>query len=170
MTADVAALLAQARRPERTVPVCLRGDLQAEFEQLDRQLDEAVRRPQTKLVDDNGAPAIAARIEALRAEMAEATVEFRLRALPRPQWRDLQGKHVKEDGSVNVETMASPLIRACTVAPELTDEQWDTLLSDSLTDGQYEALFEACWMLNKRPVDVPFSRAASLLTQGSEQS
>jgi hypothetical protein len=167
---DVASLLAAAKRPERTVPLCLRGDLQAAFEQLERDLAQAQRTPVTKLTDSDESARIARQIEALRDDMQSATVTFRLRALRRPDWRKLQGEFTREDGSLQAEEFAGPAIRACMVEPELSDEQWSTLTDEVLTDAQYDELFEAVWSLNRRSVDVPFSRAASLITQSSEQS
>src|ERR1043166_5401257 len=40
-TLDIEQIIASARRPETTVPLCMRGDLQAVWEQLDRDFDAA---------------------------------------------------------------------------------------------------------------------------------
>jgi hypothetical protein len=80
---DIKSMLNGARLPERTVPICLRGDLVAEHEELERQLEEANRRASDSLAG-NGAGELADRIEALQEEMRAATVTFRVRALPKP--------------------------------------------------------------------------------------
>ena len=185
-----------ARLPEETVPICLRGDLVAEFERLERQLAEALRNPSDSL-EGNGSAEIAARIEALRQEMREHTVEFLLRGMPRRRWRaflaeypprqDAEGKIDERDRGaiVNMGAFFHALIRASVVSPELDDEDWRLLLGDdedeaarreqagepvedgALTDQQFEKLSDTAWALNRRDVDVPFSLAASRLTRST---
>lgn len=187
---NIKAMLKAAKLPEDSVPVCLRGDLQAEFEQAERELAEAERQPKDSLAG-NGSRAIAERIEALRQEMREHTVEFRFRALPRHEWKALRDRHPprrKEDGSaderdmyvgVNMDTIFDELIRSCLVDPQLDEEDWRLLLGDSeeerqrretdgepiedgkLTDRQWNQLADCAWTLNRGEVSVPFSRAAS---------
>lgn len=171
--------LAAAKLPEKTVPICLRGDLQAEFEELERQLSEAEKKAGDSLAG-SGARAIAQKIEALREQMLEHTVEFRLRAMPRPKWKAFVAEHPPrkaEDGSVderdkwmgiNTDTFFDVLVRASIVDPQLDDDDWATL-DANLTDRQFDQLSDAAWGLNRREVDVPFSRAASkILGSGSE--
>lgn len=195
---NIKQMLKAAKLPETTVPICLRGDLQAEFEAAERELAEAERKPADSLAG-NGARAIAERIEALREQMREHTIDFRLRALHRHAWKALRDKHParrKEDGSaderdmfvgVNLDAILDELIRVCLVAPELDEEDWRTLLGDTdeerarldaagepveegtLTDRQWNQLADAAWTLNRGEVSVPFSRAASkILNSASE--
>lgn len=188
--------LAAARLPEETVPICLRGDLTAEFERLERQLAEAQRNPSTSLEGD-GSAELAARIQALREEMREHTEDFVLRGMPRRRWRaflaeypprqDAAGQIDERDRGavVNMGAFFHALIRASVVSPELDDEDWRLLLGDDedeatrreqaeepvedgkLTDRQFEMLSDTAWALNRRDVDVPFSLAASRLTRSS---
>lgn len=177
MTADFNAILASAKLPERTVQICLRGDLVAEHEEAERQLEQAQKAAGDSLAG-NGAAAIAEQIERLEAEMREASYPFRLRALPRAQWRALVGDHPPRRGDdgeiidadralVNTETFYEAMIRACLVDPELTDEQWQELVDEHLTDRQFDDLSETAWRLNRHEVDVPFSRAASRMKRAS---
>ncbi len=191
MTSDFSDMLKQAKLPEATVPICLRGDLVAEHEDLARQLDTAKDTPRTSLAD-GGSSALAERIRELEAEMKSSTYVFRLRALSGPRFSALKRRHPPREsddgqvlmkdlvaGGVNVETFAEPLIRASVFDPPLTDEQWRELLGDSddekvrrlaadepvedgkLSAGQIDELFNTAWALNQRSVDVPFSSAAS---------
>ncbi|WBB73230.1 hypothetical protein O7602_26680 [Micromonospora sp. WMMD1128] len=169
-----------ARLPERTVPICLRGDLNAEFEELERQLEEALRIPATSLEGD-GSGAIAERMEELRRQMRDETTTFRVRAMPPPRWRAFCAEHPprKDDEGnidardrllgVNTETFYEALIRVSVIDPVLDDDDWAALLGDGgvLTDRQFSDLAEAAWSVNRREVDVPFSPAASRMTQGS---
>lgn len=169
-------MLAEAKLPERTVEICLRGDLAADHEALERDLERAENTGADSLAG-SGATALAERIEALEAEMREHTYTFRLRALPRPQWRALVAEHPPrkaDDGSVvdsdrigvNADTFYEAIIRACLIDPELTDEEWASL-AEALTDRQYEDLADLAWALNRREVDIPFSLAASRMRQAS---
>lgn len=167
---DFASLLAGAKLPERTVMICLRGDLAAEHEHAERELEQAAKTAADSLAG-SGVGQIVERIEALEAEMREHSYEFRLRALKRPDWRALVDQHPPrkdDDGlvvptdriGVNAETFYDAILRACLVDPELDDGEFAQLL-DSVTDRQYDELTDVAWGLNRRDVDVPFSRAAS---------
>jgi hypothetical protein len=167
------AMLAEAKLPERTVQICLRGDLVADHEAAERELEQAQRNPANSLAG-SGAAEIAERIEALELEMREHTYDFRLRALPRHTFRALQVGHPPRDGEkqdagfgVNAETFFPALIRATVVDPELDDAEWTDLLDTRLTDYQFQELALGAWMLNAREVDIPFSRAASRLKRAT---
>lgn len=181
-----------ARLPECTVPICLRGDLVAEFEELERQLTESLRTPADSLEGD-GSGSIAERMEELRQQMLDETTPFRLRALPKPKWRKFVGSHPPretEDGKidardqalgVNVDTFFDALIRRSVVDPALDEEDWLDLiggvrkLEDGteeevegvLTSRQFDDLGNAAWGLNRREISIPFSPAASRMTRDS---
>lgn len=166
--ADVGALIRTGKLPERTVPVCLAGDLVAEHEHLQRQLSGAI-------VEDSlasPATAIQAQLRDLVEQMAEHTVEFRFRALPRRRFRDLMAAHPpRKDGDgnpvgrdslgVHYESFFDALIRECLVEPKLDEADLTLLLDERLTDAQYEQLTDVVWLLNRAPVSIPFSPAAS---------
>ncbi|MEU4367556.1 hypothetical protein [Micromonospora chersina] len=189
---DIKKRIKNARLPEKTVPVCLRGDLVAEFEDLERRLEEALRTPATSAEDDRSA-VIAERMEELRSQMIEETTSFRLRAMPKPRWREFIGEHPPrqlEDGElderdrligVNVDTFYDALIRQSVVNPALDEDDWLDLLGGVrkgedgveeeiegvLTSRQFDELADAAWALNRREISVPFSPAASRMTRSS---
>lgn len=169
MSQDLNTLLAQARLPERTVALCLRGDLQAQYEKLERQLAEAEQKPGDKLTDQ-GPRAIAQQIEQLRDQMRGSTVMVTLRALPRREWTELVAKHPPKDQSMmwDPDTFGPDLVRRSIVDPALSEDQW-TKLDAKLTDAQFGELGSTALDLNRRPVDVPFSHAASRTLRISEQ-
>jgi hypothetical protein len=172
---DFAALLAGAKLPERTVPICLRGDLAAEHEQLNDEL-ELLERTSVDSLAGNGGAELAERIEALEAEMRANTYPFLLRGLRGPDYRAFKVKHpprLTDDGEVdkqdamfgfNAEAGFEPLIRVSVVDPELDDVKWAQLMQ-TLTDRQFDNLGTAAWLLNRGDIDVPFSRAASRLNR-----
>lgn len=194
---SIKEMLKAAKLPETTVPLCLRGDLQADFEQAERDLAEAQRRPADSLAG-TGTRAIAERIEDLREQMQEHTVDFRFRALSRHAWKALRDEHPprrKEDGSIderdalgtNIDTFFDELIRVSLTEPELDEDDWRTLFGDdeeerarreaegepvedgTLTDRQWNQLADAAWTLNRGDVKVPFSRAASKIMNSASE-
>lgn len=176
---DFAALLAGARLPQRTVQICLRADLVADHEEAEAQLSDLVRRPTRKFGGD-GAGELRQRILDLEAEMKASVQPFRVQGMSGPKFRALKLEHPPrkaEDGSgieprdqrlgINVDTFWEPLVRASVVDPDITDEQWVALF-EVLTDRQFDQLATAAWNLNKDEIDVPFSLAASLMTETSD--
>ncbi len=160
--ADVAALIAGARLPERTVDICLRGDLLAD-------LDEARTR---LMVAAAGAPSLGdgpaqvrEEIAGIEAQMRAASVTFRLRALSRAAFNQIivdrpprAGVKRDQDAGYDVHAVESAMIRACTVDPDLSAEQWDGLEA-ALTPFQFGALVASCDSLNLDPLLVPRSPA-----------
>jgi hypothetical protein len=182
-------LLAQARPAERTLRLCLRGDLVAEFEELERGLGKAKDRKDDSLAG-SGAPAIAAQMEELRGEMEEYSVTFRLRTLPRRAYQKLLAEHpprrdpsqpdrilpadsqIDNQSDANAETFWFGLTRACVVEPVMDDGQWSRLVDEVLSDRQFELLAVVSLALCRGEVDIPFSSAASetLKISGGESS
>lgn len=166
---DITTALAQAKRPEKVVQICLRGDLRAEFERADAELQQVERTAlgAPSLADGGRRRELVDRIESLRQQMLAESVEFTLRAVSRGAWVQLVAAHHKPEGGVDSATFLPVVLRACLVDPELTEEQW-AILDDTLTSAQYEVLSEAAWALNRGDVDVPFSPTASRIVQSSE--
>lgn len=178
-------MLAEAQLPEKVVQICLRGDLAADFEQLENDLSDAqkVAEQVNSLSGGETAAQIAEQMEALRIEMQEHTYPFRCRALPKRAFRALVADHpprsvagtgdevkVHDDDrgfGVNVTTFFDALIRACVVDPELDAADWKLLLDEKLTDNQFDTLAVTCWYVNRSDVDIPFSYAASKITRSS---
>jgi hypothetical protein len=170
------AMLAEAKLPERTVEICLRGDLVADHEQAERDLEQAQQKQGDSLAG-SGVGEIVERIEALEAEMRESTVTFTLRALSKPKYRALALSHPPRRGDndeiverdrgmqLNVDTFYEGLIRQSVVDPELDEEDWAALF-DAITDRQFELLGMGAFLLNRADIDIPFSLAASKAKRG----
>lgn len=148
MTADFHAMLEAAKLPERTVDVCLAGDLVAQHEQLDRELAQASKSADANSLEgDPRIPDLAARIEALQDEMRAATYVFRLRALPPRRYRKLVAEHPprrNDDGELdqgdynlgfNRDTLLHELLPLTVYDPQLTEAEWRDLLGDSETEA-----------------------------------
>lgn len=169
--------LQAARLPERSVPICLRGDLVADFEAAERDLKVA-QQEAADAKEGGGVGPVLERIDALRAEMLEHTEEFRIRAMPSPDFHAFKAAHPPrrdDDGSLNVsdaqlgfnvDTFFDALLRVSIVTPELDEGDWTALLA-VLTDRQYNSLTDAAWFVNRHEVNAPFSSAASLAKRNS---
>jgi hypothetical protein len=164
---DIEQIIAGARRPETTVPLCMRGDLQAIWEQLDRDFDAADKEI-TDEVTSGGSPIqavkIAKQMAEIEREMRDSTVIFTLRGLSRTRWRELADAHPPiegvDEGEVNEESFVTAMIAECCVQPVMNIEQAGRL-RDQVTDGQWQELATASWQLNKSMIGVPYSLAAS---------
>lgn len=177
-------LLGEDGRPEKVVPICLRGHLQAEWDRLKEEHDAGPGEDDQAMMAERAAKQrVADQMAKVEAEMRAGTVEFRIRALPRRRtpgmakdqvvWQELfaahpprkdkdnQGRILQRDAAagVNVDTFFDALLRASVVEPELDDDRWQKLTA-KLNDGQFDKLAMAAWRLNRDEVDVPFSRAA----------
>jgi hypothetical protein len=178
-------LLGEDTRPEKVVSICLRGHLQAEWDQLKAAYDAGPGDDDRSTMAIRAAKRrVAEQMAEVEAQMRAGTVAFRLRALPRRRtpgvpadqlvWSELVGKHPPRKDTngkvdprdaatgVNTPALLEELVRASVVEPELTPEQW-ARLDAKLSDGQFQVLAWAAWNLNRSEVDVPFSRAASMM-------
>ncbi|PJN24064.1 hypothetical protein [Kitasatospora sp. CB02891] len=164
---DAEAVIGMATRRETSVPLCLAGHLQGEYEVLERQLADAAATVGQSLAGTNRAD-IAQRMEAVREEMAEHLVVFRLRALAPATWSDLVAAHPGRTSAHAFDevTLGPAAIAACLVDPVMSVEQYGRL-AERLTSGQQDALLNATWSLNTEAAQrVPFSLLASA-TAGS---
>jgi len=165
---DVRALLQNATRGERVVELCLRGDVQVEIERLEKRLIELRNENLETLAGNPEAEGVARQINALIDDAKDATIEVRLRALPRRQWSDLVAKHpAKSDDHLFDVSIYNDAIPACWVEPDLDAETVDKLL-DELTQGQWDQLVNVVAVLNRGDQSVPFSALASQALRNSD--
>ncbi|MGW4406514.1 hypothetical protein ACWEJ6_20970 [Nonomuraea sp. NPDC004702] len=172
---DIDDFLDGLKLPETEVPICLRGDLQARFEELERDLEAARRKPESDSLASSGSEArrLAGEIEALRAEMQEHVRVFLLRALPRKEWSDLLKEHKprKQDAPAdfNRDTFPVAALAACSVKPRINEDQAGKIV-DRITQGQWSSLWNAILELNGGSGEVPFSYAASAILSNTSAS
>ncbi|MFI7691789.1 hypothetical protein ACIBQ6_22160 [Nonomuraea sp. NPDC049655] len=174
----VSDLKAKIRRPEKSVSICVAGDLQVTYEQMERDLAKAREQPSKGTLAGSANPEaaeIARQIQALQEEMREHTEVFRFKGLTRREYSDLVAKHPPTDedeakgSDVNWETFGVALIAACCVSHPMTNEEAGELV-DILTAAQYGALFRAANAVNVQDLDIPSSLAASAVLALSKKS
>lgn len=163
----VAGIIGKAKPAERTVALCLAGDLNAEVEDLERDLARVGEV--TSMADGGGRRVIAEQIETVRGKMRESEVVFRFRAISPKAWSDLITAHpaTSEDRAFNTDTFPPALIAACGVDPVFDGPAQVGELFEVLNQGQRDELFDCAWRVNRESVSVPFSVAASVLLGSS---
>lgn len=163
-------VLAQVRPKRTTVRVCLRGDLLAQHEQLERELAEARRVDLTENSHDT-APAVARKVADLEQQITDAEIAFTFSAIGQKNWTDLLVRHrpTEEDRAdryeFNPRTFPQAAIAASATEPKMTVEQANQLF-EVLNFGQWQSLWSACLAVNVEGTDVPFSAAASAVLRG----
>lgn len=166
---DINEILGSIKLPERVYPLCLRADLRGQWEELNRRLRQAEMESADSLAGGSNGD-LAEEVRALESEMAEHTVQIRLRALRSKTWSDLMVKHPPrkgtDDGATNSETFGIAVLAACSVDPAMSEDQAGQLV-DALTQGQWNDLQTILANLNNGSVEVPKSSLASAILQGS---
>lgn len=172
--AQIDALIEKQAAPTTNVDLCLRGDLQAKWEELNRELEKETGKGSGKLAGPGARVSeLARQVSELEAEMQSSVVVFTLQALGRTRWRELEAEHpARKDHDVdklygfNTDTIFDAALPESIVSPEL-DADRVAKIADKLTSGQFEKLALAILRLNRQDTDVPFSQAASLIMQAS---
>jgi hypothetical protein len=166
---DIEEILNGYELPERTVQVCLKGSLVAEYEDLERQLPGASRESGS-LSEPSQAVTVARRMEELRQQMAASSRTFRFRALPGSGYEELQHQHAPrkdQQEMFNAETFPIALISACCVDPPMTEDHVRKFKA-TVSDKQYWDVYDTAVAVNRASVDVPFSKLAFDVLRGSE--
>ena len=174
----------KVNRPTGTVNFCTDLDTRSAWEDAVEVLEQVRKKEEsarglTEIADAANA------VRDLEARMRASTLRFRLRGLPRKKWQEIAEEHGPRDGNsqdqsmgVNTSTFFDAVLTEKGVIFAVnkadTDEvvdfdaaaEWNTL-ADDMTDGQWKEFADEIVRLNRAVTAPPFSRAASLLTQGS---
>lgn len=169
-------------RPERTYPICVAGRLVAEMSALDRALEEAFEAESAKprtMGEKSQAKKIAEQADALREQMAEHTVDVRLRASDNGSWRRwCQAHPAREDeerdklfgvGICNSDDLIADL---GTYVVKIGDDEpgkgdWD-FIADNASAGDLLGMARVVMSMHESGVSVPKSRVSWLRERMSE--
>ncbi|KUN34833.1 hypothetical protein AQJ30_27585 [Streptomyces longwoodensis] len=161
-------ILKRAKPRERTVRVCIRGDLASRVEQLAEELSRVSKdwEPQD-IADEHPGRRIAADLKAAREAAQEAEVPFTLRYIGDRAYSDLVAAHPSDDEKelFDGRTFPRALIVASCVDPVM-DEKQAAELFEVISQGEIEKLFQAAWDVHHSADLGPFSLAASALLAG----
>ncbi|MEO3978769.1 hypothetical protein [Streptomyces sp. CAU 1734] len=160
---DISEILKKAKAREKSVFICLAGDLLAEADRLEKQLQETTEEFRAdSLASANPAEKLSRELKAVREKMRKAEVEFRFRALGARAYSDLLAAHPgKEPGEgFDPDTFPQALVSACAVDPVMTPEQAGELF-EVLNEGQRNTLMQGAYDVNNETASLPFSVTAS---------
>lgn len=162
----VEEVLATAKRLERTASICLRGDLQAEWDELLAELATLVTASgelieedsEESLTEVSGSARVAQitmRLGQLRREMAEAMWRVRFRGMASDEWAPWVKKHKPKGDGANLTEFFNLLIAETAIEPALTVEQVKQLRG-VLTDTSMGKLVTTAWQAcTEGGLDVP---------------
>ena len=171
-------IMSSARLVERTVRICIRGDLEAEYEQTVNELGtlvdangEVLTKGDQALSDGSRAQELAGRVQDLEAQMKAASRTVRFRAMPDDDWRAFLKTHEDAAGKVkDYDAFNEQIIARCAISPTLTVEGVRAMRK-KLTPTQMTALANgAYWACTTGGVDVPKSPSFSPAPRPSSQS
>lgn len=156
---DIAEILEAAVPRERTVGVCLAGDLAGEVDRLQAELAGFSEGWQpTSMGDTDPRLDLVQRINSLRDKMRAGAVEFHFTALGHITYSRLIAAHPAPAGSAepyDPGTFLPALLAHSCTDPVMTTGQALALL-DLLNDGQARELFAAALAVNEEPSPLPF--------------
>jgi hypothetical protein len=161
-------LIDSARLRERVLTLPLRGDLIADHELADAELERLSKAP-TK----NEAAILAAtdRVADLERQIVESSAVLRFRALPRGGFQTLLAAHparADRDENWNWDTFVPALIAASLVEPKMTEAEVVEFL-DVIAEGQRDEMFDTAYEVNQAGTRIPFSERASAVIRWREQ-
>lgn len=163
--ASIEDILAKAQPRERTVRVCIAGDIAGELETLQDELARVSSDWEpSDLTEVHPGREIADRMKTLREQARSAEVPFTLRYIGDKAYSDLLAAHPadSDNEAFNSATFPRALIAASCVDPVMTEEQAAELF-EKLNQGEIKKLFDAAWDVHNAADVVPFSLAASAL-------
>lgn len=165
MGRSIADILQQAKPRERTVMVCIRGDLAGEVERLSEEISRVSSDWEPEdLTDEHPARALAAKLKEARDQARAAEVPFTLRYIGDKAYSDLLAAHPsKDEGQLfDAHTFPRALIAASCVDPVMTEEEAAELF-EVLNQGEIDKLANTAWDVHTSVDLAPFSLAASAL-------
>jgi hypothetical protein len=165
MPNSIEDILAEATPRERTVKVCIRGDLAGRMEELQDELAQvSTDWEPADLADVHPGRALAEEMKQLREQIRAAEKPFTLRYIGDKAYSDLMAAHpaVDDQEAFNSDSFPRALVAASCVAPSMSEEQAAQLF-EKINQGEVKKLFDAAWDVHNSADVVPFSLAASAL-------
>jgi hypothetical protein len=169
---SVDEILSARKLATKSIPVCMRGDVLAEIQELEREINQLRSDDDDpRMVDSNqsSAATLADKIRELEAEAERYTINLRLQALERKEWNKQVDLHTDEnlatgERKLDLAAMCVDIFPDSLISPEMTTRQQDNFLT-GLTEGQWEEVMQGLWDLNRDRISVGKSVTASLAMQ-----
>jgi hypothetical protein len=172
--ADVDDLIARAKPRRTTVQICLAGDLNAQHEDLSRQLEALTGGWEPgSLSEKNPRIELADQIVELEREMTGQLHTFVFDALPPAKFAQMKRAYPARPDAVpperlfNIDEFPSALIAACCTDPVFPSVAKVEELFDRLGQGAFDQAFDAAWSACTGGSEVPKSLLASATTRST---
>ena len=168
MGRSIQDLIKQAKPRERTVNVCLRGDLAGEVERLTAEIGKVSEDWEPEdLTSEHPGRALSVQLKQVREEARKAEEPFTFRYIGDRAYSDLLAAHPSEDDNeaFNSVTFPRALVAASCVDPEMSEDEVAELF-EVINQGEIKKLFDAAWDVHNVADVVPFSLAVSALLAG----
>lgn len=165
---NIEEILKQATPRQRTVKVCVRGDLASEVERLTDELANTSKEWEpSSIAEEHPGRRIAAELHEAQAAARAAEEPFTLRYIGDRAYNDLLAAHPSDNANelFDDRTFPKALIAASCVDPQMTAEQAEALF-EVINQGEQKKLFDAAWEVHNATDVSPFSLAASALLAG----
>jgi hypothetical protein len=151
---DLDRLMSSARFVQRVVRLSLRGDLEAEYADLQDELSQLVDangdpiadgEDETSLGEQTRASEIATTMADLRRQMRAEAYTVRFQAMSDEEWEGFEKAHRDKSGAAKDKVdYACRLLVQCAIEPEMTMGQVQ-LLRSKLSRSQFDALVGAAY-------------------------
>lgn len=178
MTLTIDQMLSGRKRPQASIPICLRLDVMSEIEELERAITTAQGTvgDDLRMVSPEGDIAeLADQIRALEHEAEQYTIDLRVQALDRKEWAAKVAEFTEDDGEGNTKIDMGVVVEhvlampGVIISPEMSAGQLENLIT-GLSDGQWETVIKKVFELNRRTVSVGKSLTASLATRPKKET
>ena len=174
----LAEIVAAAKPIRKTVRLCTDGDLLAEHERLEAQLEQAHNAQVMggKLNSAGEVRRLAEAVQKCEKAIRAAEDEYEFEKLSGTKWSTLKDEHGPREGKERVErwnpeTFPKAAVAASCVSPEgMDDAAVFSAFWDGLNEAQRDVLFRGAYAANEDGASVPFSATASLVLSTSRPS
>jgi len=172
-------------RATKVVPLCVNLSLKAEHDRAVAALADAKNRAAQDAREASTEVREAAEaVQAIEQQMRDHTVNFTLQALPRKAWAEFCANRPPRPGDefdkalgLDVSALDDPIMASITGVQSRDGEpvefnpgtDWHPL-ADEMSTAQWNDFAQAVLALNNGVTSAPFSPAASLVIQRSEQT
>lgn len=163
--ADIDAMIAGAKAPYTTIPICFKGDLANEWKQLEARLNATANADATSLGGNPEVEDLKEQVRDLTARMDAASMPVQVQAVPKKKADKIveglpprDGNDMDKRAGFDREAVDWALIREGIVWPSMADDARWAAFSDVLTTHQFNKLLAGMNDVNFNEVDsIPFS-------------
>lgn len=180
-------MVIKIKRVEGIVELCTDQSAYADWEMAKNALEEARSGAGAGRMAGDPTLELAKAVQATEGPMSEATIVFRLRALPRRRWQEFVSEYParednENDGYLGVDqsrffdAVMSEVGTTVSVNEKISGKvvdfdpaDWNDL-ADEMSDGQWGAFASKLMELNRGVTEAPKLRIASRVIQNSEEN